>query len=102
MIAVSGSIKELNSEWENLDIIYPLLSPVIIDTKDLLFLVWLKGLLKLARAPQILLERFLHRSIYWDSGLQGVAEKLPQSHWSLLVCMSSYENFERYETLYQV
>lgn len=61
MVAVPGSIEELVSKSEDKNVLHHLLTQVVIDTEDLLFLpVGLEGLLEVARALQVLTEGLLN------------------------------------------
>ena len=61
MVAVPGGSEELVAESKDEDVLDHLLSKVVINTEDLLFLpVWCESLLKLARAAKVLAEWLLN------------------------------------------
>lgn len=61
MVTVPGGVEELVAKAHDEDVLDHLLTQVVVDTEDLLFLpVGLKGLLELTRALQVLTERLLN------------------------------------------
>lgn len=61
VVTVPGGVEELVAKAHDEDVLDHLLTQVVVDTEDLLFLpVGLKGLLELTRALQVLTERLLN------------------------------------------
>jgi len=57
VVAVPGGAEELVTEAKNEDVLDHLLTQVVVDTEDLLFLpIWLKSALQLSRAAKVLTE----------------------------------------------
>lgn len=60
MVAVPGGIEELVTKSHNKDVLDHLLSKVVVDTEDFLFLpVGVQGFLEIARALEVLAKWFL-------------------------------------------
>lgn len=60
VVTVPGSVEELVAKAHDEDVLDHLLTQVVVDTEDLLFLpVGLEGLLEVARALQVLTEGLL-------------------------------------------
>jgi len=60
VVAVPGGAEELVAEAEDEDVLDHLLTQVVVDTEDLLFLpVWLKSGLQLSRTAKVLTEWLL-------------------------------------------
>lgn len=61
VVTVPGGVEEFVSEAHDKDVLDHLLTQVVVDTEDLLFLpVRLQGLLEIARALKVLAERLLY------------------------------------------
>mgnify|MGYP007098529108 CR=1 FL=1 len=61
MVTVPGGVEEFVSEAHDKDVLDHLLTQVVVDTEDLLFLpVRLQSLLEIARALKVLAERLLY------------------------------------------
>lgn len=61
VVTVPGGVEEFVSEAHDKDVLDHLLTQVVVDTEDLLFLpVRLQSLLEIARALKVLAERLLY------------------------------------------